>query len=210
MATSNALQRTIEKAVGVLKAKGVVAFPTDTVYGLGADGLCEEAVARVFEIKGRPLNMAVPLLLGSFRDLDKLCDDVPDLARTLTDRFWPGPLTLVLKASKEVPKTVTGGSGSVAVRVPDHELPIVLVRELGGPITGTSANKTGGPDPINANEVARLLGDQVDYILDGGPDTRGVPSTVLDLTGRRPRLVRLGAINVATLQPFLSNTLEIP
>ena len=210
MNATSALDKSIEEAVGVLKARGVVAFPTDTVYGLGADGLCSEAVERVFEIKGRPANMAVPLLLGSIGDLDKVTDNVPGLARSLAEQFWPGPLTLVLRASKQVPKFVTAGRDSVAVRMPNHHVPVALVLDLGGPITGTSANPTGGPDPITADDVARDLGNKVDYLLDGGPATSGVPSTVLDLTGDQPRLVRIGAIGIESLQPICPIKLEIP
>ena len=209
MSATSALDKSIKEAVCVLKDRGVVAFPTDTVYGLGADGLCSEAVERVFEIKGRPSDKAVPLLLGSIQDLDKVTNNVPGLARTLVERYWPGPLTLVLRTSKQLPEFVTGGNDSVAVRMPDHHVPIALVLELGSPITGTSANPTGGPDPITAEDVARLLGNKVDYILDGGPATIGVPSTVLDLTGHKPRLLRLGAIGIESLQPYCPVILEI-
>ncbi len=210
MVTSGALQRAIQEAVAVLRGKGVVAFPTDTIYGLGADAFSVEAVARVFSIKGRPQEMGMPLLLGSIRDLDKVTSDVPDLARTFVERFWPGPLTLILTKSTDVPSAVTGGKDSVAVRMPDHEVPLMLIRELGGPITGTSANPTGGPDPTTAEDVRRLLKDKVDFLLDGGPSTSGRASTILDFTGPSPKVVRSGAIAIECLQSFCPVPLDVP
>ena len=194
----------------MLQRKGVVAFPTDTIYGLGAFAFCVEAVARVFNIKGRPQDMGMPLLLGSIRDLDAVATYVPDLARTLVDHFWPGPLTLILRKSTDVPSIVTGGNDSVAVRMPDHEVPVKLIRELGGPITGTSANPTGGPDPTTAEDVRRLLKDKVDLVVDGGPSTRGSPSTILDLTGPSPKVLRSGAIAIDRLQSFCPTPLDVP
>ena len=160
------LQKAIDKAVEVLRDGGVVAFPTDTLYGLGADAFREDAVERVFEIKGRPSEMALPLLLGGARDLELVATDIPDSAWALVARFWPGPLTLILKSAPEVPAIVTGGGATVAVRVPNHPVPLQLTRRLGRPITGTSANVTGGPDPKTAEDVKRALGDKVDYIIE--------------------------------------------
>ncbi len=177
-----------------------MAFPTDTLYGLGADAFCVEAVGRVFEIKGRSSDMALPLLLGSIQDLEWVTADIPDLAWALAERFWPGPLTLILKKSPEVPLAVTGGRDSVAVRLPNHRVPLTLVQELGRPITGTSANPSGGPDPITAEDVRRLLGGKVDYIVDGGPTSVAAPSTIVDLTSPMPRLVRPGAIDYQSIQ----------
>ena len=194
MQLSATLAKSVDDAVKVLRGKGVVAFPTDTIYGLGAEAFCAEAVDRVYEIKGRSADMALPLLLASIEDLERVTTGVPDLTWELVERFWPGPLTLILGKSQEVPREVTGGRESVAVRMPDHPVPQALVRELGRPITGTSANLSGGPDPITAADVRRSLGSKVDYILDGGPATAGRPSTILDLTGPRPVLVRRGTI----------------
>ena len=208
MRTSTALHRAIEEAASILKRKGVVAFPTDTLYGLGADAFCDQAVSRVFDIKGRPSNMALPVLLGNTQDLEKVAIDISDMAWRLVGRFWPGPLTLILKKSSQVPRIVTGGKDSVAVRMPDHYVPLTLVRELGSPITGTSANPSGSPDPITADDVRLLLGEKVDYIVDGGPATKGSPSTILDLTTEtNPRIVRSGAIARDALQSFCSTPL---
>jgi len=187
-----------------------VAFPTDTLYGLGADAFCEQAVSRVYDIKGRSGDMALPVLLGSTQDLKKVAINITDMAWKLVEHFWPGPLTLILEKSPQVHSIVTGGRDSVAVRMPDHYVPLTLVQELGSPVTGTSANPSGGPDPVAAVDVRRLLGEKVDYVVDGGPATRGSPSTILDLTTRtNPRIVRLGAITHDALQPFCSTPLEI-
>lgn len=183
-----------------------MAFPTDTLYGLGADAFSTEAVNKVFDAKGRPGNMALPILLGSVRDMEQVTTGIPDMAWALVERFWPGPLTLILRKSPQVPPIVTGGRDSVAVRMPDHPVPLALVAGLGRPITGTSANPSGGPDPVTADDVRRLLGDRVDYILDGGPAVVGSPSTIVDLTGEGPRLVRQGAIEYDSIRSVCSIT----
>lgn len=193
------LQRAVAKAVELLESGGVVAFPTDTLYGLGADAFDLRAVSRVCSIKGRSQHMGMPLLLSKVDDVERVAVDVPGIARTLMERFWPGPLTLILNRSSEVPREVTGGRDSVAVRMPDHPVPLALVNGLGRPITGTSANPTGGPDPITAENVRRLLGSRVDYVVDGGPAIQGRGSTILDLSGARPRLVREGALTYESL-----------
>ena len=197
------LQQALAKAVELLESGGVVGFPTDTLYGLGADAFDVRAVSRVYSIKGRPRHMGMPLLLGKVDDVERVALDVPDLARTLMERFWPGPLTLILKRSLEIPSEVTGGRDSVAVRMPDHPVPLALVNGLGRPITGTSANPTGGSDPITAEDVRRLLGSKVDYVVDGGSAISGRGSTILDLTDTRPRLVREGAVVYESLRDVI-------
>ena len=172
-----------------------MAYPTDTLYGLGAHALSEEAVHRVYAAKGRPLYKAVPLLLGSIDDLHMAAEEVSAVARRLAICFWPGALTLVLKRAASVPEVVTGGADKVAVRVPAHPVPRELVRQLGGPITGTSANRSGGPDPIDAEVVRRQLGEYIDLLIDQGPCSGGQPSTVVDVTSERPVLIREGAIS---------------
>ncbi|MSQ11971.1 MAG: threonylcarbamoyl-AMP synthase [Dehalococcoidia bacterium] len=192
------LERQIADAVGALRHGGVVAYPTDTLYGLGADIFNESAVERVFTIKGRPRGMPLPVLLADAEQLalvtDLVAGEVPPLARTLAQEFWPGALTLILPRSPHVPDLITGRGWKVGVRVPDHPVPRELIRRLGSPITGTSANRTGGPDPFTALEVRRQLGDEVDIVVEGGPPPAGHASTVLDLTGPSPRIVRVGAI----------------
>ena len=189
----------IDEAVETLRNGGVAAIPTDTVYGLAAHGLDPAAVARVFEVKGRPAGMALPLLLADTADLSLCCVDVPDSALSLADAFWPGSLTLVLRRSGAVPDDVTAGGDTVAVRVPDHPVPREIARRLGSPITGTSANRTGLPPATTADEVREQVGDRVDYVLDGGPVRSGVPSTVLDLTRPTPAIVRPGAVSAGAI-----------
>ena len=209
MYASATLRHAIAEAVGVLRNGGVVAFPTDTLYGLGADALRAEAVARVFDIKGRSPDMALPVLIESTRDLGMVATGISELVWDLLDRFWPGPLTLIVRKSPKIDPLVTGGKDTIAVRMPNHHVPLRLIKELGGPITGTSANPSGGPDPITAEDVRRLLGSRVDYVVDGGPATAGTPSTVLDVTGARPTVLRRGAIAVDALRPFFPTLLEI-
>ena len=160
----------IDESVKILRQGGVIAYPTDTLYGLGADPFSPRGVARVFEVKGRPATKGLPLLLAEIEDMDQVVRVKPPMAMNLAQAFWPGPLTLVLPGAPKVPKEVSGGGeGTVALRVPNHPVPRALARGLGGPIIGTSANVSGGPDPVTAWDVEQMLGQAVDYILDGGP-----------------------------------------
>lgn len=194
------IERQIAQAVEILCRGRVVAYPTDTLYGLGADAFNELAVERVFIIKGRPHGMPLPLLLADPGDLSQVASQVPPLAHVLAKTFWPGALTLIVPRSPKVSELVSGRGWKVGVRVPDHLVPRELARRLGAPITGTSANKTGGPDPKTATEVRRQLGDEVDLVIDDGSTPAGQPSTVLDLTGPLPRIVRQGAITKEALE----------
>ena len=203
--TMNAVTEVVE----VLRNGGVAAIPTDTVYGLAAHGLDAAAVARVFEVKGRPTRMALPLLLADSTDLSRCCVDVPDSALSLADAFWPGSLTLVLPRSDAVPDAVSAGGPTVAVRVPDHPVPREIARRLGSPITGTSANRSGLPPATTAAEVRDQIGDRVDYVLDGGAVHSGVPSTVLDLTRPEPVIVRLGAVAQGAVSEVLGRKVRV-
>ncbi|MCE2404334.1 MAG: threonylcarbamoyl-AMP synthase [Dehalococcoidia bacterium] len=184
----------LEEPIRCLRRGGVVVFPTDTLYGLGADAFSPEAVGRVFDIKGRASSSGLPLLIADTADLDMVAVDITGLALALAEEFWPGPLTLVLRRSDRVPAIATGGLDTVAVRIPDHPVPRALARSVGRPITGTSANRTDGPDPVTAGQVKESLGGAVDYIIDAGPSPLGAPSTILDLSGARPALLRAGAV----------------
>ena len=199
----------IDDAVEVLRSGGVAAIPTDTVYGLAANGLDESAAARVFQVKGRHERMPLPLLLASVDDLSLCCTDVPDSVRVLAEAFWPGSLTLVLRRSDAVPDAVTGGGDTVGVRVPDHPVPREIARWLGAPITGTSANRSGLPPATTAAEVREQIGDRVDYVLDGGAVRSGVPSTVLDLTGAEPSIVRAGAVAAEAIAKALGTNVSV-
>jgi len=193
------IEKQIKLAVAILKKGGIVAFPTDTVYGLGADPLNGQAVARIYKVKNRPPNLPLPLLLAEKSDLLRVAGVVPKIAWQLVERFLPGGLTLVLRKSPWVPSAVTAGGDTVAVRIPDHPVPIALIRGLGTPIVGTSANLSGRPSPVTAEEVRQQLGAEVDFIINGGRCPGGADSTVLDVTGKVPVLIREGAIPTAEI-----------
>jgi L-threonylcarbamoyladenylate synthase len=187
----------LDAAARVLRAGGLVAFPTETFYGLGANALDPAAVGRVFRAKGRPADKPLLVLVESAERAAAVVAELPGPARRLIARYWPGPLTLILRARPELPHALTAGTGTIGLRVPDHPVARGLARAAGFPITAPSANLHGGASPRTAAEVLTGLGEAVDLVLDGGPTAGGAPSTVLDLTGDRPRLVRAGAVVLA-------------
>jgi L-threonylcarbamoyladenylate synthase len=190
---------TIRQAVDILRSGGLVAYPTDTVYGLGVDPANDEAVRRLFEAKGRDPEQSTPLLIDSAEQLDQIAIEVPDVARRLMEAFWPGALTIVLRKAQSFRSLAIVGE-TIGVRVPDHPVPRELSRLLGGPITGTSANRSGpNPEPLTAADVREQLGETVDLVVDGGRVAGGTPSTVLDCTAEPVRVVREGAISRARL-----------
>lgn len=191
---STSCRNQIQEAVGYLRAGGVVVSPTDTLYGLGADAFSPAALRRVLAIKGRPADLALPVLVTSLDQAQQVVREFSEVGRLLAERFWPGPLTLVLPRSLGLPGLLTGGRDTVAVRMPDHWVPLALMEELGRPITGTSANLSGGGDLLTLDEVAATLGREVDYIIRCGPAPLGVASTIVDVTTGTPQLVREGAL----------------
>ena len=204
---SSEIQQQIEKGIYLLRQGGVVAYPTDTVYGLGAWASLPQAVERVFEIKERPRNRPLPLLLADISQIEEFAEEVPDYARPLINRFLPGALTLVLARSSVVPDTVTGGGTTVALRVPAHPVPVALIKGLGAPIVGTSANLSGKPSPLTADEVYTQLGEKVDLIIDGGKCPGGKESTVVDVTGEQVVVLREGAISREEIERVCQNKL---
>ncbi len=192
---SLSLQKQVEQAISVLKQGGVAAFPTDTVYGVGAAINIEQAVAKVYQIKGRPLSRALPILLADKSQIAEVAKVVPPLAWLLADKFLPGALTIVLPKAESIPDIVTGGGNTVAVRIPAHPVPIALVRGLGVPIAGTSANLSGQPSALTSQEAHIQLDNKVDMIIDGGRCPGGQESTLVDLTGETPVILREGAIS---------------
>lgn len=184
----------IEEACHVLAEGRLVAFPTDTLYALGADALREEAVARVFWAKGRRPEKPITVLVADLEMAASIVEEIPPIARSLSARFWPGPLTLILKARPELPPLLAAGTGRIGIRVPGLPLARVLIQGAGRPLTGTSANRSGGQDPRHAQDVLRDLGGRIELILDGGPVPLGIPSTILDLAEEPPALLREGAI----------------
>ncbi len=177
----------------------MVAVPTDTLYGLAADALNTEAIEKVFAIKERPDGMALPVLLSDLEQLESVASRAPDAVATLAEAYWPGPLTLILERRDTLPLRLTAGGTTVAVRVPAHPVPRELARLLGRPITGTSANLSGAPDPRSLDELREQVGDRVDCLIELGPSPAGTASTILDLSGNEPRLVREGAIPFAEI-----------
>jgi len=188
----------------LLRAGELVAFPTDTVYGVGAIAWDREAVGKLYVAKLRSLDKAIPILLADPADLDQVARDVSPAVSRLAERFWPGPLTMVVPRSVQVPDEVTAGGDSVAVRVPDHPLARALIREAGAPLATTSANLSGGPSPVTAHEVSAQLAGRVALILDGGRCPGGVASTVVDLTGSSPVILRPGPIGLEEILAILA------
>jgi L-threonylcarbamoyladenylate synthase len=195
MGVFSPIQKQVEQGIFILKRGGIVAFPTDTVYGLGARISTRHAVERVYEVKERPRSTPLPLLLADKSQIAEVAELVPLIAWRLADRFLPGALTIVLFKSKSVPDIVTGGGKTVAVRIPAHPVPIALAQGLGAPIVGTSANLSGKPSALTATEIYAQLGDRVDLIIDGGRCPGGRESTIVDLTGEVPLILREGAIS---------------
>jgi L-threonylcarbamoyladenylate synthase len=196
-------------AGSMLRLSGVVAYPTDTLYGLGAVVTNIHAVGRIFAIKGRLAGQGLPVLVSSVEQLNEVAVEIPTLALEMARRFWPGGLTLVLRKHPSIPGLVTGGQ-TIAVRQPDHPAPLALIAECGSPITGTSANRSGGPQPTTAQEVVRQLGEAVDLVLDGGPCSSDMPSTVLDLTTDPARVLRVGALAVEALLKVCPVEVSLP
>jgi L-threonylcarbamoyladenylate synthase len=192
--------RAIKKAVEILKQGGLVAFPTETVYGLGAKALDAAAVEKIFAAKGRPADNPLIVHVAEAEQIDLLVGAIPSSAEALMERFWPGPLTLVFKRSHRVPAIVSAGLETVAIRSPDHPVARALIRGLGEPIAAPSANRSGRPSPTRAEHVVEELGDVIPFILDGGPCRVGVESTVVDLVSDPPRILRPGLITSEELQ----------
>lgn len=198
-------QGSIHTAANLLRSGGLVAIPTETVYGLAADGLNEAALARIFEAKQRPHEDPLILHVAEVAWVGDLAADVPPVARELMARFWPGPLTLVLRKSAKVPDLVTAGQPTVAIRMPSHAIALALLREVGTPLAAPSANLFSRPSPTTADHVLEDLDGRIDAVLDGGPTTLGVESTVLDLTMDPPVLLRPGGVNREELQEVLGS-----
>jgi len=188
-----ALQREIKKGVQILREGGVIAFPTDTVYGLGADAFNPPAVERVYEIKNRPRSQQFPLLIADVSQLTALAEPISEIAWFLARRFWPGGLTLVLSRKATVPAHLASRF-TIAVRIPNHPVCLALIKGLGNPVTGTSANTSGQPAALTADEVGQQLEGKVDLVIDGGRCPGGRESTIVDMTSEPPTILRHGAI----------------
>jgi len=186
-------QREIKNGAKILRKGGVIAFPTDTVYGLGADAFNPTAVERVYEIKNRPRYQQLPLLIADVKQLTTLAEPIPEIAWFLARRFWPGGLTLVLSRRDSVPAHLASRP-SIAVRIPNHPVCQALIQSLGNPLVGTSANVSGQPAALTAEEVEQHLGGKIDLIINGGQCPGGKESTIVDITLEPPVILRQGAI----------------
>ncbi len=184
----------IRRGAEIIRRGGVIAFPTETFYGLAADALNEDALERVFSIKQRERGNPLLLLIADRSWVPQVAADVSPPAVKLMEKFWPGPLTLVFKALSQIPKQVTGGTGKVGLRISSHPAAQSLVREAGRAVTATSANPSGEASLSQAGDVIRILGGRLDAVLDGGETAGGLASTVLDVSGPLPKVIREGAI----------------
>jgi len=202
------LQREIEKGVETLKKGGVIAFPTDTVYGLGGDAFNSRAVERVYETKNRPKHQQLPLLIADTSKLTAMAGSIPEIAWFLAERFWPGGLTLVLPKADSLPAYLAPES-SIAVRVPNHPICLALIQRLGNPIIGTSANISGQPAALTADEVGQQLGGKIDFIINGGKCPGGKESTVVDVTHEAPVILRQGIIPAHEIDKAYKEYLEV-
>ena len=184
----------IYKAAEIIKNGGLVAFPTETVYGLGANGLDENAVPKIYEAKGRPSDNPLILHISEFDEIENIVKEIPDVAFVLADEFWPGPLTMVFKKSDIVPYRTTGGLESVAVRMPSNKIARELIKTAGVPVAAPSANSSGRPSPTKADHVLCDLDGKIDMVIDGGTVDIGLESTIVDVTGEVPVILRPGFI----------------
>jgi L-threonylcarbamoyladenylate synthase len=200
----------IQQASAILHAGGLVAFPTETVYGLGANALDESAVSKIFRAKGRPANDPIIVHIAELDQLNEIATDIPDVVPQLTDRFWAGALTLVLKRHPNIPLNITAGMDSVAVRMPDHPIAQALIRTSGLPIGAPSANTFSRPSPTQAHHVMDDLAGHVDMVLDGGRTHIGVESTILSLVGDVPTLLRPGGVSLEALRDILPDVVYHP
>lgn len=184
----------IELAASLLKEENAIAFPTETVYGLGADASSRTGLLAIYEIKGRPKDKPLPIMIANLGMLEAWVREISPNAKQLMENFWPGPLTLILPAKPRLSPILTAGKSTLAVRFPNHPIPIALIREIGGPLAVTSANVSGRPSPVTAVEVMNQLSGKIPLILDGGRCMHGRESTIVDCTTEEIRILRQGAI----------------
>jgi len=193
------LKRPVTRAAEVLKTGGIVAYPTETVYGLAGDTSNDSAIKRLFRLKQRKADRPILILIPSVNDLNQYTDHIPFVATQLMERFWPGALTLIFKASPLVSPLLTGGKGKIGIRLSSHPVAAALAKEIGRPITSTSANISRGPSPRTPDEVVDTFDEGIDLLLDAGPSLGRTPSTVLDVTVDPPQILREGAIKAYQL-----------
>ena len=199
----------IQEAVEVVQRGGVVAVPTETVYGLCVNGLSEEAVASLYELKGRPEEKPLALMIPDMNSIDRYACDVPPIAYLLAQHFWPGPMTLVLKAKDNVPSIVRAGRPTVGLRCPDNALTLMLLRDSDLPLAGPSANPSGLPSAINAAEVLAYFDGRIDAVIEGGRRCNGIASTIIDLSQKPFRILRQGALQKSSIDPVMRRSTTV-
>lgn len=200
----NSEERILTKAVEILVNGGIIAYPTETFYGLGADATNEKAIEKIFAVKGRNFKNPISLIIGQTEDINHLVQDVPQTARKLMAEFWPGALTIVFLAANNVSPLLTAGSGKIGLRVSSHPIAREIVQKLKKPLTATSANLSGAPECTRASEVAEQIGDIIDAIVDGGETQGGKASTLIDVTCDPPVILREGAISRKTIEKCIN------
>lgn len=193
----------IKKAADILRKGGLVAFPTETVYGLGANALNSRAVKKIFGVKGRPFDNPLIVHIADKKEIYRLADEIPEKTEKLMNAFWPGPLTLILKKSKAIPRITTVGLNTVAIRMPSHPIALALIRQTKNPIAAPSANLSGKPSPTSAEHVKQDLCKKIDAIIDSDDSDIGIESSVLDMTVNPPMLLRPGKITLNELRKIL-------
>jgi L-threonylcarbamoyladenylate synthase len=199
----------ISDAQRLLRQGQVIAFPTDTVYGVGTHAFLPDAVAALYAAKNRPLSKAIPVLIARTDDVSRVARAVPTVTWQLAEEFWPGGLTIVLPRAEELPAIVTGGGDTVAIRCPHHPIPLTLMNAIDAPLAATSANLSGQPTPTTARQVAAQMAGRLPLIIDGGDSPGGIPSTVVDLSTCPPRLLRTGAVAAHQLRRLLPDLIEV-
>ena len=210
MKTEKLTAADVEQAAAILRRGGLLGIPTETVYGLGANGLDPEAVAHIFEAKGRPQDNPLILHVPSAQWLERYCQHIPDAAYTLAERFWPGPLTMILERKPVVPDVVTAGLDSVGMRCPAHPVCRAIISAAGVPVAAPSGNTSGRPSPTNMADMLEDMEGKIDGIVDGGPCSVGVESTIIDLTEQPPRLLRPGGVTLEELRDALGEVAVDP
>lgn len=200
----------IQRAGDIIKNGGLVVFPTETVYGLGGNALTQDSAEKIYKAKGRPSDNPLIVHIAELEDMKKLVKEMPEEIYRLAEAFWPGPLTVILEKSDLVPKKTTGGLNTVAIRMPDHDAALAFIKAAGGYVAAPSANSSGRPSPTLASHALEDLDGMVDLILDGGLTGIGIESTIVDLTGEKPTILRPGAITKDMLEKILGEVQQDP
>jgi L-threonylcarbamoyladenylate synthase len=200
--------RALEDAITTVQHGGVIAFPTDTVYGIGASLKHRDAIARIYDIKGRAQDKPIPILVSRPEVIDTLTDDVDEDLIELAFRFWPGPLTVVIKGKADLPPEVMAQDGTIGVRIPDHSIPLAIAQRIGGAIATTSANRSGEPAAVTAKEIQKTLGGTLDLILDGGIAPGQAASTVIRREGDTISVIREGTVTIDQLLPAWTSIVD--